>query len=99
MYAGANSGSNSNRFYSFSRGMAHYVVLTAEAYLYARTPAFLANQLAWLQADLAAVDRRATPWIVVLAHKDWTMATEAFQAFQPLLDAARVDLLFCGHVH
>ena len=61
MYAGANSGSNSNRFYSFSRGLSHFVVLTAEAYLYARTPAFLANQLAWLQADLAAVDRRATP--------------------------------------
>ena len=53
MYAGANSGSNSNRFYSFSRGLSHFVVLTAEAYLYARTPAFLANQLAWLQSPLA----------------------------------------------
>jgi hypothetical protein len=27
------------------------------------------------------------------------MASEAFAAIQPLLDAAKVDLLFCGHVH
>jgi hypothetical protein len=27
------------------------------------------------------------------------MAAEAFADFQPILDAAKVDLLFCGHVH
>lgn len=96
LYAGANSGSNSNRFYSFNRGITHFVVLTAEAYLYARSPVFLANQLAWLKADLAAVDRKLTPWIVVSVHKDWTMEPEAFADFQPLLDAAKVDVLFCG---
>lgn len=98
MYAGANSGSNSNRYYSFNRGLNHFVVLTAEAYLYAKSPVFLANQLAWLKADLAAVDRKATPWIVVNMHKDFTMAAEAFADFQPILDAAKVDILYCGHV-
>ena len=34
LYAGANSGSNSNRYYSFERGLTHFVVLTAEAYIY-----------------------------------------------------------------
>ena len=75
MNAGANSGSNSNRYYSFNRGLNHFVVLTAEAYLYAKTPAFLASQLAWLTADLAAVDRKVTPWIVVNMHKvGWQVA-------------------------
>jgi hypothetical protein len=99
LYAGANSGSNSNRYYSFERGLTHFVVLTAEAYIYTRTPIFLANQLAWLKRDLASVDRKRTPWLVILAHKDWTMATEAFADFQPILDAAKADVLFVGHVH
>jgi hypothetical protein len=81
MYAGANSLSNSNRYYSFNRGLNHFVVLTAEAYLYAKTPAFLANQLSWLKADLAAVDRKVTPWIVVNIHKvGWQ-----FDVLPPLL--------------
>ena len=97
--AAANSGSPSNRFYSFTQGLTHFVVFTAEAYLYARSPVFLANQLAFLRADLAKVDRKVTPWVVALAHKDWTMAAEAFGDIQPILDAAHVDVLFCGHVH
>ena len=91
MYAGVNSGSGSNRYYSYERGLVHFVVLTAEAYLYTRTPVFLANQLAWLKKDLAAVDRSATPWIVVQMHKDWTMAAEAFKDFQPVLDQYNVE--------
>jgi hypothetical protein len=39
-------------------------VFTAEAYLYARDEAFLANQLAFMKADLEAVDRTVTPWVV-----------------------------------
>jgi len=51
-----------------------------------------------MKADLAAVNRSATPWVVALAHKDWTMGAEAFAAFSPVLQAANVDVLFCGHV-
>jgi hypothetical protein len=93
LHAGANSGSDSNRYYSFNQGLTHYIVLTAEAYLYSRTPAFLANQLAFLKADLAKVDRSATPWMVLLCHKDWTMATEAFNDFTPMLIAAGLDVV------
>ena len=86
-------------FYSFNKGLTHFLVFTAEAYLYARDETFLANQLAFMKADLAAVDRKATPWVVGLVHKDWTMEAEAFAAFSPILQGANVDILFVGHVH
>jgi hypothetical protein len=92
------SNTGNNRFYSFNNGITHFVVFSAEAYLYARSEVFLENQLAFLKADLAAVDRKVTPWVVALAHKDWTMGAEAFAAFNPILIAGNVDVLFCGHV-
>jgi len=97
--AGKNAGTNSNIYYSFNQGLTHFIVFSAEAYLYSRSAAFLANQLAFMAADLAAVDRKATPWVVALVHKDWTMETEAYAAFYPILDSGKVDILFCGHVH
>ena len=93
------SNTGNNRFYSFNKGLTHFLVFSAEAYLYARDEAFLANQLAFMKADLAAVDRAATPWVVALVHKDFTMEAEAFAAFSPVLQGGNVDVLFCGHVH
>ena len=97
--AGAASGSNSNIFYSFDQGLTHYIGFSAEAYTYNSGAAFLANQLAFMKADLAAVDRSKTPWVVALVHKDWDMEGEAYQNFYPVLEAGKVDVLFCGHVH
>ena len=71
-----NSNTGNNRFYSFDDGLTHFLVFSAEAYVYARDAAFLANQLAFMKADLAAVNRSATPWVVALVHKDWTMGAE-----------------------
>ena len=93
------SNTGQNRFYSFDRGLAHFVVLTAEAYDAKAGPDFVENQLAFLRADLAAVDRAQTPWVVALAHKNSWMAPEAFADWSPLLQAAKVDVLFCGHAH
>jgi len=94
-----NSNTGNNRYYSFNKGLTHFIVFTAEAYLYARDEAFLANQLAFMKADLEAVDRTVTPWVVGLVHKDWTMEAEAFKAFSPILQGGNVDVLFVGHVH
>ena len=96
--AGAASGSNSNIYYSFDLGLTHYIGFSAEAYAYNSGASFLANQLAFMQADLAAVDRTRTPWVVALVHKDWDMEAEAYQNFYPVLEAGKVDVLFCGHV-
>lgn len=97
--AGKTSGTNTARYYSFNQGLTHFLVYSAEAYLYARDEAFLANQLAFMKADLAAVDRTVTPWVVALVHKDYKMEAEAYAAFSPVLLAGKVDVLFCGHVH
>ena len=67
------SNSGNNIYYSFERGLTHFLVFSAEAYIYARNASFLANQLAFMKADLAGVDRARTPWVVALVHKDWTM--------------------------
>ena len=96
--AGKRSGSSSSIFYSFDLGLTHYISFSAEAYTYRSGPELLANQLAFMQADLEAVDRKVTPWVVALVHKDWNMEGEAYAAFYPILDAGKVDLLFCGHI-
>jgi hypothetical protein len=74
--AGANSGSGNNIYYSFTQGLTHFIVFSAEAYAHSQSADFLANQLAFMKADLAAVNRSATPWVVALVHKDWTMGAE-----------------------
>ena len=94
-----NSNTGNNRYYSFSRGLTHFVVFSAEAYVFSVNASFLSNQLRFVKADLAAVDRSVTPWVVALVHKDWTMQPNAFADFSPVLEAAGVDVLFCGHVH
>lgn len=60
-----------------------------------------------LQADLSKVDRKRTPWLLVLFHVPWYNSNEAHQcegddmkeAMEPLLRAAGVDLVLAGHVH
>ena len=69
--AGARSGTNTARYYSFNQGLTHFLVYTAEAYTYHSGAQFIANQLAFMEADLAAVDRTVTPWVVGLVHKAW----------------------------
>lgn len=49
------------RYYSFNQGLVHFLVYTAEAYAYKSGKEFIANQLAFMKADLAAVDRSVTP--------------------------------------
>ena len=97
--AGAASGTGSPRYYSFNRGLTHFLIFSAEAYTYHSGATFIANQLAFMKADLAAVDRAVTPWVVAVVHKAWWMETEAYADFNPVLVAGRVDLLFCGHWH
>jgi hypothetical protein len=97
LYAGANAGTNSNIFYSFNQGLVHFLVYSAEAYAYKSGAELIANQKAFMKADLAAVDRSVTPWVVGLVHKDWTMEAEAFADFGPILEDGGVDLQFVGH--
>ena len=63
-------------------------------------------QYKWLQADLAAIDRSVTPWVLVQSHAPWLNTNSAHQgdgeaqrkALEPLLYAAGVDAVFAGCV-
>ncbi|GAP89791.1 putative acid phosphatase [Rosellinia necatrix] len=64
------------------------------------------QQLAFLEADLASVDRAVTPWVVVAGHRPWYTTGGASDgcapcrdAFEPLLYRYGVDLAVFGHVH
>ncbi|KAL0410088.1 UNVERIFIED_CONTAM: Purple acid phosphatase 22 [Sesamum latifolium] len=65
------------------------------------------NQYKWLQGDLARVDRRTKPWILVMIHAPWYNSNLAHKgegesmrkAMEKILYEARVDVVFAGHVH
>ncbi|OEL25770.1 Purple acid phosphatase 22 [Dichanthelium oligosanthes] len=98
------SGSRSNLYYSFDAagGAAHVVMLGSYADSHEGS-----EQHSWLRSDLAAVDRRRTPWLLVLMHVPWYNTNRAHQgeaesmrrAMETLLYEARVDVVFASHVH
>jgi hypothetical protein len=98
------SGSDDLQWYSFEAAGVHFTMLGSYADYGEGSP-----QLEWLSADLAAVNRSRTPFIVAVLHSPWYNSnshhhneTEEFffaQAAEPLLRAAAVDLVLAGHVH
>lgn len=99
------SGSASNLYYSFdvAGGEVHVVMLGSYVGFEEGS-----EQYVWLEKDLLArVDRRRTPWVVVLLHAPWYNTNQAHQgegekmrvAMERLLYEARVDVVFSGHVH
>lgn len=65
-----NSGGNS-AFHSFNIGKAHIVMFSSEVmfYLSGHGLFLMPEQYAWLENDLASVNRTATPWIMTMAHR------------------------------
>ncbi|KAK3621009.1 hypothetical protein LTR56_023052 [Elasticomyces elasticus] len=66
------------------------------------------QQTNWLAADLAAVDRTKTPWIIVAGHRPWYISIandssdvcwECKDRFKPIFLNYSVDLVLSGHVH
>jgi hypothetical protein len=96
------SGSGSNLYYSFDVAGAHIIMLGS----YTDYDEY-SDQFSWLKADLSKVNRKKTPWLLVLFHVPWYNSNEAHQCegdgmmkvMEPLLYAARVDMVLSGHVH
>ncbi|KAL0311026.1 UNVERIFIED_CONTAM: Purple acid phosphatase 18 [Sesamum angustifolium] len=96
------SASSSNLYYSFEVTGVHVIMLGS----YTDYDEY-SDQYAWLKADLSKVDRKRTPWLIVLFHVPWYNSNEAHQGegddmkttMEPLLYAAGVDIVFAGHVH
>lgn len=64
------------------------------------------QQLNFLEADLASVDRSVTPWVIVAGHRPWystggsdNICTPCQDAFEKTLYKHGVDIAIFGHVH
>ena len=98
------SGSTTNLYYSFDVAGVHVIMLGSYTDFDFESP-----QYKWLEADLRKVDRKVTPWTVVLIHAPWYNSNTAHQgekesddmkkSMEVLLFLARVDIVFAGHVH
>ena len=104
-YAAVPATGNGNLWYSFNHGPVHYAFIDSEESQAAGSP-----QLTWLQADLAAVDRATTPWIVLSQHRPLLCSTQSeagdhtpggtyLRNLEATLLANRVDLFLTGHEH
>lgn len=103
-----------NHWYSFELGAGtpqgvHFTVLSTEAYFFYASAT--AAQHAWARADLGAVDRARTPWLVVAAHRslycscdadcdgDAAAVRDGPLGLEALLLEFRADLFLNGHEH
>lgn len=98
------SGGNGVFWHSYDFGSLHTVVLSSE---HRCGPG--SNQYAWLQRDLATVDRSRTPWVIVEMHRpmynnekhfsDYVVALGLQIELEELLVRYNVDLVLAGHYH
>lgn len=90
------------QYYSYNTGPVHIILLFSFT-LY--TPG--SNQYNWLVKDLDQIDRSQTPWVVVVLHAPWYNSNTEHtndgagmkDAMEGLLFAAKVSVVFAGHVH
>jgi hypothetical protein len=109
---GVTPGLPNNLYYSLNIGPLHLAAMSTEMYFTGGPGA--AAQYAWLDADLAAVDRARTPWVVVYGHRsiycscdsDCDAAATAVRdgvageyGMEALLNKHGVDLWINGHEH
>jgi len=91
-------------WYSFEFGNVHVTVMSTE---HDYSPS--APQWAWLEQDLASVNRSRTPWLLFSGHRpmyvsslwdgDWEIAVELQNALEDMLVRHKVDLAIWGHFH
>jgi len=97
-----NNSAGGDFYWSVDFGFVHVIMLSSETD-YAPT----SDQHKWLEADLAAVNRQMTPWVLAVWHRPWYCSNHAHQgegekmraSFEPLFDKYNVDLGITGHVH
>ena len=97
-------GSKRNLWYGWDHGPIHFTFMSSEHN-------FLEGSEQWhfLRKDLAAVDRKRTPWLVFAGHRPMysssatqetsQMGAHLRQAIEPLLAEFKVDIALWGHVH
>lgn len=93
-----------NSFYSFEAGIVHFIALNPYTSSHQGSPMY-----AWLESDLAAVDRSNTPWVIVFMHNPWYNSNQDHQNefptltmrqhMEPLFHRFGVNIAVSGHVH
>ncbi|SJX62573.1 related to Acid phosphatase precursor [Sporisorium reilianum f. sp. reilianum] len=102
-------------WYSYDYGMVHFVSIDTETDFPSAPdtsnldagPFGRANQqIEFLKADLASVDRKVTPWVIVMGHRPWystggsdNICAPCQAAFEDIFYQYGVDLFVAGHVH
>ncbi|KAI8533048.1 hypothetical protein RHMOL_Rhmol11G0265600 [Rhododendron molle] len=89
-------------WYSIKRASAYIIVLSSYSAYGKYTP-----QYQWLEAELPKVNRKETPWLIVLMHSPWYnsykyhyMEGETMRVmYEPWFVQFKVDVVFAGHVH
>jgi len=91
-------------WYSFDYANVHMVMLSSEHNLTTGS-----KQLQWLSLDLAAVDRKLTPWVIVTMHRpaynsqqytsDRVVGQHIASHLDPVLLNHGVNLVLSGHYH
>lgn len=97
-----NEKAQGEEYYAFDYGNAHFVALNDTP----ESGAVAGPQLEWLKSDLAAVDRKKTPWVFVMHHRSTYSCggshgsdLDLRKAWQPIFDQYQVDIVFSGHDH
>ena len=104
-YGAVPANGNSNLWYSYNHGAMHITNIDSEEL---QTPG--SPQAQWLAADLAAVDRAVTPWLILMQHRPVYSSTKSeagdhtpgmgFPAkLEPYIKQYAVDLFLTGHEH
>jgi len=88
------------QYYSYEVGPVHLVVLNSFGIYSAGS-----NQYKFLQADLAAIDRSKTPWLMVILHAPWYTSNNVHptdgqlmrETLESMLHDAHCAAIFAGH--
>ncbi len=93
-----------NSFFSFESGLAHIIFLNP----YTNTNK-TSQQFIWLENNLEKVDRKITPWIIIVMHCPWyssnmnhysdKQTVEMRSNMEYLFNKYNVNIVFNGHVH
>ena len=99
-------------WYSFEYGMAHIVMLDTETDIVGAPDVTNVihgfgrkeQQRAFLEADLASVDRTVTPWLLTAGHRPWygaggNLCSQCRDYFEDIFYGYGVDMAIFGHVH
>ena len=92
---------NSLWWYSYDYGMVHFTVFSTEHNFTVGSPMYR-----WLERDLKSLDRKLTPWVIVVGHRPMYFIEQypddynvMQRAFEDIFYEHKVNLAVWGHMH